>query len=443
MREGRNNKMKQSNYRWFVSFLFFWAYVAAAADRANLGIAMPFIREEFHITNTQAGGLMSLFVLFYAAFQIPSAWLLQKFGVRKVIPIALFGTSLVTLGIGMSNSLLHLQLTRSLLGVAEAPMPIGVTSTINRWFPSQEKGIATGIFIAAAKFGPVLVPPACIAIVAMWGWREIFIIFAIPGVILSIIWFIFIPNSPNQSRFVNQQEIDHIEEQVSSKEKKANSTTVIEPIPVLDKIIRTQNMELLTSTKKILFSWNIIGCGICFGFQVGITYVLVAWLPTYLLVVKNFSLIDMGIVSSAPWVGAVIGNIAGGALSDKLLKGRRKPGMMISSLATCIMMMLIVLISGNALYYGIMFFLTGILLCIGYSNYLAYPMNVASKDKFPFACAIVSMLGQLGGAAAPFIVGLMLDHYGWNMIFLFLGIISILTFFILFTMVEPLNVRER
>ncbi|WP_392561097.1 MFS transporter [Orbus sturtevantii] len=435
-------KKKRSNYRWFVAFIFFLAYVAASADRANLGIAMPFIREEFHITNTQAGGLISAFVLFYAIFQLPSAWLLQKFGVRKVIPIALFSTSLVTLGIGLSNSLLQLQLTRVMLGLAESPLPIGVTSTINQWFPSQEKGIATSIFIAAAKFGPVIVPPVCIAIVAIWGWREIFIFFAIPGILLSIVWFMGIPNYPHNTRFVNQQEIDYIEEKISHTVQKGNKILLIEPIPVLDKIIRTHNTALLSSTKEILRSWNIIGCGICFGFQVGITYVLMAWLPTYFLVVKNFSLIDMGVVSSAPWIGAIVGNILGGILSDKLLKGRRKPGMMLSALTTCLMMMLIIFIPGNALYYGFVFFLTGTLLNIGYSNYLAYPMNVANKDRFPFACAIVSMIGQLGGTAAPFITGVILDHWGWDMIFIFLGTISILTFFILFTMAEPLNVTK-
>lgn len=432
---------KRSNYRWFVAFLFFLVYVVAASDRANFGIAMPFIREEFHISNTEAGGLISLFVLFYAIFQLPGAWLLQKFGTRKIIPISMIGTSIVTLSIGLSSSLLQLQLTRGLLGIAEAPLPIGVTSTINQWFPPREKGIATGIFLAAAKFGPVLVPPVCIGIVAIWGWREIFIIFAIPGILLSIIWFIFIPNLPQQSRFVNQQEINHIEEKTIDTKNAKGSKEFVERMPLLDRIIKTRDMELLTSTKNILLSWNIIGCGIGYAFQVGITYVLMAWLPTYLLVVKKFSLIDMGVVASTPWIGAVIGNILGGILSDKWLKGRRKPGMIISSLATCLMMALIVLISGNAIYYGVMFFLTGILLCIGYSNYLAYPMNVVSKDKFPLACAIVNMFGQFGGAAAPFLVGLILDHYGWNMSFIFLGTISMFTFIILFTMDEPLKVN--
>lgn len=438
------NSSKRTNFRWVVAFLFFLVYVVAAADRANFGVAMPFIREEFHISNTEAGALISLFLLFYGLFQLPGAWLISKFGTRKVIPLAMISTSLVTACIGLSHGLLQLKFCRALLGIAEAPLPVGITSTINCWFPSKEKGTASGLYLAAAKFGPVLVPPLCVAIAAIWGWREIFIFFAVPGIILSVFWLIFIPATPKESKFVNAKELDYIEE----KEEKTTDNNVqhttsgwVKPMPVTDKIIRAKNTQPLESTAQVIRSWNIIGSGIGYAFQVGITNTIMAWLPTYLLVVKQFSLVDMGIIASAPWIGAVIGNLLGGVLSDKLLKGRRKPGMMISALTTTVMMALIVLIPGGALYYGFMFFITGVLLCVGYSNYMSYPMGVVTKDKFPLAVAIVNMCGQFGGAAAPLVVGIILDTYGWNMSFVFLGIISLLTFFILFSMTEPLKLE--
>ena len=340
------------------------------------------------------------------------------------------------------NFLHQLLASRALLGVVEAPLPLGITSTINRWFPPREKGTASGIFLAAAKFGPVIVPPACAAIAAIWGWREIFYIFAVPGILLSVVWFIFITKTPAESKHVNEAELNHINSDERAQRTEAVPASEVKAFPVLDRFIRVRNEKPLTTSKAVFRSWNVIGSGIGYCFQVGITNVLMAWIPTWLLTVKHFSLMDMGIVASAPWVGAVVGNLLGGILSDTVLGGRRKPGMIISALATCVMMGLIVAIPGGALYYGFMLFITGILLCIGYSNYMTYPMGVVSKDKYPMACAIVNTAGQLGGSAAPLAMGYILDVAGWDAGFIFLAVISLMTFVVLMTMTEPLKTRK-
>lgn len=62
---------------------------------------------------------------------------------------------------------------------------------------------------------------------------------------------------------------------------------------------------------------------------------------------------------------------------------------------------------------------------------MVYPTSFVSKQVFPLANAIVNMGGQLGGAATPFIAGLLLDHFGWNYVFGFMSAISALTFVIL------------
>ena len=75
---------RPTRYRWFGAALFFVIYTIAAADRANLGVVLPFLRKEFVMTNTEAGGLVSLFLVAYAIAPWPSAWLPSRVGVRKV-----------------------------------------------------------------------------------------------------------------------------------------------------------------------------------------------------------------------------------------------------------------------------------------------------------------------------------------------------------------------
>ncbi|GAB3626865.1 MFS transporter [Pandoraea terrae] len=144
-------------------------------------------------------------------------------------------------------------------------------------------------------------------------------------------------------------------------------------------------------------SWNIWGCALGYSFQLGISNVLLDWIPTYLISVKHFSVAGMGVVAAAPWVGAVFGNVLGGYVSDRFLGRRRKPGMMLSALATAIMMAALINSPANPVAYGCLLLLTGALLSFGFSAYMVYPMSIASKQAFPVASAIVNMGGQLGG----------------------------------------------
>ncbi|WP_341795932.1 MULTISPECIES: MFS transporter [unclassified Pseudomonas] len=427
---------KPSRFRWVVAGLFFLVYTVASADRANLGVALPFIREEYPMTNAEAGALLSVFLLAYALAQIPSGFASSKYGVRKIFSFSMIATSVLTGLMGTVNSVIGLKICRFLLGIAEGPLPIGIAATINNWFPAKEKGTATGIFLAAVKFGPVLVPPLCVAIVAMWGWREIFYIFAIPGIILAVMWYFLVSNQPAESQFVNSKELSYITDETNNVITQQDKTDRRD-FTKLDKFIRVAPIQAITSSKDLFRSWNVIGCSLGYSFQVGISMILLSWIPTYLVSVKNFSIMNMGFVAAAPWVGAIFGNLLGGILSDRLLGKRRKPGMMLSALATAGMMYALINSPNDPLLYACLMFLTGTLISIGYSSYMVYPMGLASKKIFPVASSIVNTGGQLGGAAAPFLVGLLLDSYGWSQVFLGMAIASFVSFLILLTIKEP------
>src|SRR5690349_1492941 len=119
-------------------------------------------------------------------------------------------TSVFTGLLGTAGSALQLKINRLALGLAEAPLPVAMLSTINHWFPPVEKGTAVGIFLAAAKFGPVLVPPIGAAIIASLGWSYIFYVCAIPGMVFAVAWWFLVANDPAESRFTSGSEVQHI-----------------------------------------------------------------------------------------------------------------------------------------------------------------------------------------------------------------------------------------
>ncbi|WP_256348196.1 MFS transporter [Pseudomonas yamanorum] len=426
----------RSQYRWVVAALIFLIYTVAAADRANLGVALPFIRQEFEMSNAQAGGLVSLFLLAYALAQLPSGFAFGRFGVSRILPGAMVLTSLLTGLVGTASSLLALKLYRLGLGIAEGPLPISMTTTINNWFPAREKGTASGIFLSAVKFGPVIVPPLCAVIISVWGWREIFYFFAIPGIVLAVVWYFMVTDHPSRSRFVNQAELQYIVEDTAiAQTARVHKTPAW--VEKLDRVIRTRDEKPLETNRQVFKSWNVWGCATSYCFQLGVSSVLLAWIPTYLMTVKQFSIMNMGLVSAAPWVGAVLGNLLGGWCSDRLMGGRRKPGMLLSAVGTSLMMYLLINSPAEPLPYGLLLMLTGMVLSLGFSSYMVYPMGLTTKKTFPISNAIVNMIGQLGAAATPFITGLLLDNYGWNYVFAWLAIGSFISFIILLTIAEP------
>ncbi|MFJ8071845.1 MFS transporter [Peribacillus sp. NPDC096447] len=99
--------------------------------------------------------------------------------------------------------------------------------------------------------------------------------------------------------------------------------------------------------------------------------------------------------------------------------------MIVTAASTIFSMYALLYAPNDPMFLSIVLLITGILLNLGYSAFLAYPMGITSKEKLPLAASIVNTGGSLGGAFAPFVVGLILDSFNWNMVFMFLSVSSL------------------
>lgn len=435
----RNTKMssRRPGFRWLVLSIIFLVYMIAGADRANLGVVIPFLKKDFGLSNTDIGAMTSLFYLGYAGMQVPFGMLFAKYGVRKLFTLSILLTSLSTFFVGLVGSALQMKVARFVLGAAEGPLNIGIVTTINRWFPPSEKGTATGVFISAIKFAPAMVPPLCALIIVTLGWKAVFFLFGLPGLAIAALWWRLVKDDPADSPHVSRAELAHIDSRTQVGDA-ARAAVSRQAAPWLDRVIRARAVAPLDSTAAVLRSPSLWGCALGYFLMVGITYAIMTWVPTYLITVKKFTIIKMGFVAAAPWVGAMLGNVLGGLLSDRVFAGRRKPVMLVTAASTVVMMYLLVWSPNDPLMLAILLFVTGVLLNLGYSTFLAYPMGLTSQRRLPFASSIVNTAGSLGGAFAPFVVGLLLDVSSWDSVFLFLSASSLVTFVILLLMIEPL-----
>ena len=437
---------KKTNYRWVVMGLIFCIWAIACADRANFGIALPYMKKEFHITNTEAGLIVSLFSFAYAIVQIPVGMLYRRLGEKAsgiFLAVCMVFTSLFTALMATTTSVLLLQLYRIGLGLSEGPLGIGCTNVINRWFPPQEKGLATGLWIAASKLGPLMVPSVCLIVIAIWGWREIFYVFAVPGFLFAILWLLLVTNSPSESRFCSPAEQRYIRgEGAPADAGKKPAPRHLRSMPLLDAINRTRRVERLHTIGQVFTSWNIIGVALGYGCMIGITNIFMSWIPTYLVTVRGFESVKMGFLASAPFIGAVTGNMIGGLISDRLLDGRRKPMMLLGAIGTTLMLCLLINAPDSAVFLGATLLISGLMVGIGFAGYSAYAMGLVSKSTYPTAFGIVNFLGQIGGAVAPLMVGILLDHFGWSSVFMYMVGTALLCVVLVASVVEPVAEPE-
>jgi sugar phosphate permease len=436
------------NYRWVVLGLIFVIWAIACADRANLGIALPYMKQEYGISNTEAGMIISLFSFAYGVVQIPAGLVYKRLSSKvtgALFPVCMLFTSIFTGLMGTTSSVFLLKFFRVGLGISEGPLGIGCTNIINRWFPAKEKGTATGLWLTASKLGPLIVPSVCVIVIELWGWREIFYVFAIPGILLSILWIFTVTNTPEESRFCSKAERDYIRSESGLVVEEAKSSAVRRQYNLgwLDALIRTKKVPQLDTLRHVFSSWNILGAAIGYGCMIGITNIFMSWIPTYLVTVKGFTSIKMGFLASAPFLGAVVGNLVGGLVSDRLLGKRRKPLMMLSAFGTIFMMVALINAPDNAAYLGFTLFMAGLAVSVGFGGYAVYPMGLASKATYPVSFGIINSVGQVGGACAPLFAGMLLDAYSWTSVFIYMGCSALTCLLILMTIVEPVIAADK
>ena len=429
----------KTHFRWVIMGIIFVTYAINYMDRTNIGVVLPFISKEFSLSNFEAGALASTFFLGYAISQIPAGFLFGKFGTRGLVSLSILGFSLCTYLIGTASSPFMIKVYRFLLGVTEGPTPVGCVSTINNWFPAKEKGTATGLYIASTMFAPIIVPPLVVWIALEYGWRSVFFWFAVPGLIMAIVWYLFVKSSPEKSPHVSPSELAYIKESDLTAAEKVQ-VTVKKSLGWIDSFIRAKRVAILDTNAEVFKSRNIWGVCIAYFLMVSVLYGLLTWIPSYLVKEKGFSFMKMGIVAAAPWIGGFIGAIVGGWLSDKIFLKRRKPTMMITTLSTAIMMAVLINIPNNANLVALALFMTGFLINVGWPAFTAYPMGLATGRTYPVAISLVNTGGNLGGFFSPMIAGALLDQFSsFTHVFIYFGIAAALAFAILLTLDEPVN----
>jgi sugar phosphate permease len=383
--------------RWTVVFWLLVGGIINYLDRANLSIAAPQMMKELHLTNTDIGLMGTVFSWTYAIMQLPSGWLVDRFGAKKVYSISVIWWSVATFITGLCSKLSAFLGTRLLLGIGEAscfPTSAKITSY---WFPTKERGLATGFWDSSSKWGPAIAPPLLVTILVAYGWRALFIITGILGIVF-ILFFILFYRNPKQSKRLSAEELRYIQDGGAGEE---------------------QNIQASKVKWRTLFKYRSVW-GMILGFfcTIWIWNIFLNFLPLYLLKTQHIQLIELGIYASIPWTGGIIGDILGGYITKKLTDTEvaspiRAKRLLISICAVMTALTVIPVPFVHSLWLTLVL-LTFALCFISAITGSAWALagDVAPPSMVASVSAIQNFGGYFGGALSPVITGMIADYTG-------------------------------
>jgi MFS transporter, ACS family, D-galactonate transporter len=281
--------------------LIFIATVINYLDRTNLSVAAPLLTKEMHLDSAQMGFLFSAFAWTYAICNLPGGYFVDRLGSRLTYALSLFFWSMATALQGWASSFNGLFGLRLGVGIAEAPAFPANNRVVTVWFPTRERGMATSCFVSGQYIGTGLCTPILFWIAATWGWRAIFMVTGAAGLVFSYIWW-KVYRDPMKSALANAAEIEEIRAGGAGMGSQVQAP------------FKWSDVRQLLSYRQI---W-----ALCIGkFSISVViFFLLTWFPSYLVQERGLSLLKVGGYAVAPYMGAAIGVLVGGAWSDWLLK---------------------------------------------------------------------------------------------------------------------------
>ncbi len=211
---------RPTRFRWKLAYIMFFITFMVYMDRVNLSVATPTIMKEFGFSKLEMGYMQTAFFIGYSFMQVPGGIMAELFGHRKIVPIAVTLWSFFTALTAFCGSLWSFIIARVLFGVGEGPVYPAFNNFVANWFNKGEKAKANAFLIGGTFIGPVLGPVTTIALLVAFGWRSVFIIFGLLGLVAGALWYWFATDLPRKNSRVNLAEVAHIESGTGQADEK-------------------------------------------------------------------------------------------------------------------------------------------------------------------------------------------------------------------------------
>jgi ACS family glucarate transporter-like MFS transporter len=385
--------------KWGVVGLSFSALAMSSVIRISLGVAAPTLMEEYDISPSAMGYVLSGWNWAYTACQLIMGPVVDRFGSWIVLGLGASVWSLSTIALPLATTALGLFMFRAVFGIGHSMLIPAQGSTISKWFPSEQRSTALGFAFSGSQVGSAIGAAVCAFLLASFGWRSIFYWIGAANLLFVVFWFLFHPDKK-----IGPQ----------AKLGPARENESLERVSIFALLFGTEGNSLGVRLRNCRSAW-----GLAFG-QAGYLYayhVFISWLPSYLIMERNMSIQLTGIAASLPFVMGMAGTIGGGWLGDHLIRrgfkhtSARKTVVGVGMMVATVMVITAAYVPQTWLAVALLTLCMGSLRATtGSAN--SMPIDLAPSTSVASLVSIQNFGGNVGGLMAPIVTGYILAATG-------------------------------
>jgi MFS transporter, ACS family, hexuronate transporter len=282
--------------RWWIGGLLFASTVINYIDRQTLSILAPYLKLDYHWTNTDYANIAIAFRVAYTIGQTVWGRQIDRVGTRRGLTISVTWYSIVSLLTSLANGIASFAVFRFLLGAGESANWPGASKAVSEWFPKRERGLAAALYDSGSSVGGAIAPFLILPIYLRWGWHVAFVIPGLLGFLWLIAWRrLYYP--PLEHPQIGEPEL-----QMILADKQAE--------------LAPQSMPRWRDLLKLPQTWGAI---VSKGLTDPVWFFITDWFPIY-LVAKGIPLISGLVAVWIPFLAADLGNFFGGIVSGYLIR---------------------------------------------------------------------------------------------------------------------------
>jgi MFS transporter, ACS family, hexuronate transporter len=387
---------RASAYRALVLALVFFATTINYLDRIVLGVMLPVIRGEMHLSDQDYGNINGAFQIAYTVGFLLAGKFIDRFGTRIGYAAAILWWSAAAGLHALARSTLSFGLWRGMLGLGEAGNFPAAIKAVAEWFPPKDRAFATGIFNAGTNVASMVGPPVFVALSLAYGWRACFLVTSALGLVWFAAWL----------------------------------AIYREPPVVVDKASAEARIGWMAA----------LGSRETWGFALGkfltdpVWWFYLYWLPPYLYDVRKFDLKQIGWALPVVYLMADFGSVGGGWFSGFLIRrGWTTQRARRGAMALCAFCMPIAAMAVFAPGPVGTIALMGLATAAhqGWSaNLYTITSDLFPKEAVASVTGIGGCAGGLGGFLFSAIIpGFVVTHFGYTPMFVFMGTLHVLALF--------------
>ena len=377
---GRSGRASLAN---LIVLLLGTAVLLNYIDRGAIGIAAPVMTRELRLSPQAYGVVFSAFFWVYAPVQLFSGWLCDRFSVYKLMAGGILVWAASTLLTGFAVSFGSLLILRIMLGVGESISFPGSTKIIARHVGAERRGIANAIVAAGIALGPAVGTLAGGLMLASWGWRTMFVVFGL----VTLLWL-----APWRSAVASLSDKDLADAGAA--------------VPLRALIGRWS-----------MWSMAIVHClgNYCF-------YFLLAWLPSFLVKSRGFSVTEMTLLATIGYAVQAVCALSYGSFSDWWTRSGRseafcRRSMMVASQAAAAVAILGLSFAHDALTIALLLCLAGAASAALSTNLYAVAQMFTGPRAAGTWMGFQNALGNTSGIFGPILTGFIVQQAGYDTAF--------------------------